>query len=378
MTQVPDYLKKIPFFNSLADEDIFIIHKTCVKKDCNAGEIIFSEGDPGDSLYIVVEGSVEIWKDYNHPEADLLSVYGPGQLFGELALIDDSPRSATVVARQDCRLLSISRHDFEIITRSNPISKSIMKSLSQIIRKRTDTFIQGLHIRNRKLQKTYERMKKSEIRFNTALKKKDYIIKNLNSQVSNHIRMVIDMMGLQASQGVAIKEYNIFQNTQNRLFVLSVAHESLIRSSDSIHMDLTFFFKKIVKNAFWTSGLKQESINHRIDTCGIFLGLEDSVPLGLILNEFMSETLKFSFSSAISGKIGIFLEHGDNNELKFIFIHNGVTLIDQSHQNGKKITGFNIIKGLTEQCLKGSFKAEYNGEEKFTVKFTPKTIGRMI
>ncbi len=369
---IPDYLKKIPFFNSLSDEDILNIHKACVKKKCTAGEIIFNEGQPGNSLYIVIEGSVEIWKDYNHPQADLLSVYGPGQLFGELALIDDSPRSATVVARQDCKLLSISRHHFEIITKSNPVSKSIMKSLSQIIRNRTDAFIRGLHIRNRKLQTTYERMKKSEARFNAALKEKDYIIKNFNHQVSNNIKMVMDMMGFQVSRIPGMEKYHSFRDSQNRFMVLSLAHESLVHSSDSIRMDLTFFFKKIVENALWTSGHERKSLSHEINTSGIFLGLEDSVPLGLILNELMSETLKLSFPSAISGKIGILLEHTGNNELKFIFIHNGVTLIDQFHQ--KEITGFKIIKAITEQCLKGSFETKISGEEKFTVRFIPKTI----
>ena len=76
------------------------------------GATIFTRGRPADKLYIILEGTVEVWKDYGEDQRDLLAAHGVGHLFGEMALIDDLPRSATVIARDAVRLLSMGREDF--------------------------------------------------------------------------------------------------------------------------------------------------------------------------------------------------------------------------------------------------------------------------
>ncbi len=89
------FLKNVKFFQALPATEIEKISTVCREKHFGAGELIFAEGDPGDLFYIILSGAVEIWKNYKKSEQDLLVVYGPGQAFGELALIDDSYRSAT-------------------------------------------------------------------------------------------------------------------------------------------------------------------------------------------------------------------------------------------------------------------------------------------
>jgi CRP-like cAMP-binding protein len=72
-----------------------------------AGETIFREGDPADMMYGICEGTVEIMAG-----GRTLETLGPGGIFGEMALVDRSPRSATVVARTDCKLVPINEGDF--------------------------------------------------------------------------------------------------------------------------------------------------------------------------------------------------------------------------------------------------------------------------
>lgn len=80
-----------------------------------AGTLIFGEGQPGDSMYVVQEGEVEIWHD-----GRLLATIHRGSIFGELAVIDGGPRSATAIARTDCRLVSIGRRQFELLVKRIP------------------------------------------------------------------------------------------------------------------------------------------------------------------------------------------------------------------------------------------------------------------
>ena len=159
MNSYQDILKKIFFFTQLSDDDIKAIQKVCREKRCLAGEILISEGSAGENFYIIIEGGVEIWKHYGTPEQDLITVYGQGQLFGEMALIDKHPRSATVVTQKPSHLLYITRDDFNrVIKTSNTISLSIMRSISDKIRESNERYIEDLKARNRLLTQTCEQL----------------------------------------------------------------------------------------------------------------------------------------------------------------------------------------------------------------------------
>jgi len=161
MTRYFRFLKEISFFNSLSDEDIQKLESISAERHFDDGAVIFHEGSVGDNFFIIIEGTVEIWKHYGEKDQDLLAVYGPGQSFGEVALIDDFHRSATVVAREDMKSLSISCENFKkIITDSGSVSLSIMKSVTAMIRLSNETFIENMRAKNRHLERAYAELKK--------------------------------------------------------------------------------------------------------------------------------------------------------------------------------------------------------------------------
>jgi CRP-like cAMP-binding protein len=97
-----------------------------------AGSVIFRQGDPGDVMYGVVSGQVEIQVD-----GRAILTRGPDDVFGELALIDQAPRTATAVAVTDCTLASIDQHRFLYLVHETPMfALQVMSSLSERIRDR--------------------------------------------------------------------------------------------------------------------------------------------------------------------------------------------------------------------------------------------------
>jgi CRP-like cAMP-binding protein len=95
-----------------------------------AGQFIFQKGDSGQTMYIVTEGEVEILDG-----SVILEVGGPGSMVGELALIDDEPRSAAVVAKTDCRLVPVDRKRFQYMTQETPFfALAVMKVLADRLR----------------------------------------------------------------------------------------------------------------------------------------------------------------------------------------------------------------------------------------------------
>lgn len=97
----------------------------------NQGQTIFREGDPGDQLYIVSEGQVDIVTD-----SQLLETVKPGGILGEMALIDDKPRSATAIARTDCVLAPVSRQHFLTLVERTPLfALQVMRVMAERLRR---------------------------------------------------------------------------------------------------------------------------------------------------------------------------------------------------------------------------------------------------
>ena len=90
------FLRTVKFFDFLSDSEIQKIEAKCREEEYAPGELIFAEGSRKDKFFIILDGKVEIWKDYRNPDGVLLAHFDAGKMFGEMALIDDLPRSATV------------------------------------------------------------------------------------------------------------------------------------------------------------------------------------------------------------------------------------------------------------------------------------------
>src|SRR5690606_13642641 len=95
-----------------------------------AGEVIFGEGDPGDVIYVVQEGEVQVIHD-----GAVLATLGPGELVGEMALIDNMPRSATVIAHTDVKLVPVDHNHFYALLQKTPVfGTTVMQLISKRLR----------------------------------------------------------------------------------------------------------------------------------------------------------------------------------------------------------------------------------------------------
>jgi len=102
-----------------------------------AGETIFSTGEPGDTMFVVVEGDVEIWVG-----PVLVEVVRRGGIFGEMALIDHAPRSADAIAESECRLIALNRERFEQLVAANAgFALQIMGVMAERLRKTNERLI---------------------------------------------------------------------------------------------------------------------------------------------------------------------------------------------------------------------------------------------
>ncbi|RCK81775.1 MAG: Methyl-accepting chemotaxis protein [Candidatus Ozemobacter sibiricus] len=130
------FLSKVSLFTSLSEKALLDLSAITVEQAVPAKTVVFKEGDPGDALYIIKSGKVNILKRTSSGTDSVLATLGKEMVIGDMAVIDDMPRSASVVTVQDTVFLVITKNDFKALLSSTPeIAFQILKMMTERLRK---------------------------------------------------------------------------------------------------------------------------------------------------------------------------------------------------------------------------------------------------
>jgi CRP/FNR family cyclic AMP-dependent transcriptional regulator len=128
-------LKTVPLFASVPEDQLRMLTAMVTRKSAPRSTTIMAGGDPTDSLYIVLSGRLKVMMSDSEGKEVILAILGPGEFFGEMGLIDDEPRSATVVTIEPCELLSIAKRDFKKYMAENfQMTEAVMRGLVRRLR----------------------------------------------------------------------------------------------------------------------------------------------------------------------------------------------------------------------------------------------------
>ncbi len=128
-------LRTVPLFAGLSDEQLRLLVGVVTRRNVARGTIVIVEGDPTDSLYIIIAGRLKVMMSDTEGKEVILAMLGPGEFFGEMGLIDDSPRSATVMAVEPCDLIVITKREFKKILADNfEMAMTVMRGLVRRLR----------------------------------------------------------------------------------------------------------------------------------------------------------------------------------------------------------------------------------------------------
>lgn len=129
-----------------------------------AGTVLCRENEYEKVFYMILEGEVEVTKSINQREARLLQTLGPGDFFGEMALIHNAPRAATVTAKTDLVALELDKDSFEsVLQRSSSIALAMVHEISNRLRENDEMAIEDLRLRARELAQAYQRLAEQEV-----------------------------------------------------------------------------------------------------------------------------------------------------------------------------------------------------------------------
>jgi CRP-like cAMP-binding protein len=138
-TEALDSLRTIPLFSSVSDEDLESIASLLIERRFPKHKTVVEEGLPGDYMYVIREGRVKVTKLSGDGREKILELLEEGSFFGEMSLLDSAPRSASVKALTDVRILALARNDFlNVLRRSPDLALAVIQELTQRLRQQDE------------------------------------------------------------------------------------------------------------------------------------------------------------------------------------------------------------------------------------------------
>src|SRR5271165_1788486 len=139
MASADDVLRETPLFEALTEEDSDALRAGIIDVRLDRGERLFTEGDAGDKLYIILIGKIKLTKAASDGRENLLSVHGPGEMFGELSLFDPIPRTSSATALTNAQLAGLAHDDLRTWLCDRPeVAMHLLQALAQRLRRIND------------------------------------------------------------------------------------------------------------------------------------------------------------------------------------------------------------------------------------------------
>jgi CRP-like cAMP-binding protein len=131
-----EVIRKAPLFTALDDAAAASLLANMVSVKISKGSVLFAEGDEGDQLYVIADGKLKLGTSSGDGRENLLSILGPGEMFGELSLFDPGPRTSTATAVTDAKLLSLGQEKLLPWLAENPkVALQLLARLAQRLRR---------------------------------------------------------------------------------------------------------------------------------------------------------------------------------------------------------------------------------------------------
>ncbi len=157
-----DRLRKVPLFDGFSDEDLKRLSENVIERQLAAGEILFHADEEGKEAFVILDGALEVLA-YANGEEIRLEVRLTGEIIGEMALIDNSPRSATVRAVRDSLVCALNLESFySVLLTDSVLAVEMLKRGTSRLRSTSQQMITGLERKNAELSRAYEELKAAQ------------------------------------------------------------------------------------------------------------------------------------------------------------------------------------------------------------------------
>jgi len=223
-------------------------------------------------------------------------------------------------------------------------------------------------------------------------------MREIHHRIKNNLQIVSSLLSLQADKFKDKDVIEAFRESENRVVSMSIIHEELHKSEDTISIDFAAYLRKLTSDLLYSYRVGNENVRLFLDVGPIFLGIDTAIPLGIIINELFSNSLKYAFPKGAEGEIRISLfrksealgpgstpdrdsgirgtgiiDSGIYPGFTLVYSDNGGCFPENIDFKNPETLGLQLVNALVDQ-LDGTIELEKEEETKFTIRFDDKGL----
>jgi len=213
--------------------------------------------------------------------------------------------------------------------------------------------------------------KKHEEELEKSLKEKNILLKEIHHRVKNNLSVISSLLNLQSSYLNNKKAKEMFEDSRNRVLTMMKIHEKLYQSEDITKVDFESYLEDTVNNLFKIYGINWDNISYNVNVKNVSLSIEKAIPCGLIINELVTNSLKYAFNEMENKKgiIEIAMHKSNSKHIELVIRDNGKGLPDNINLQESESLGLKLVDILSKHQLEGELSINGREGTEFKIRF---------
>lgn len=211
-------------------------------------------------------------------------------------------------------------------------------------------------------------IKEAEKQVKASLREKEVLLKELHHRVKNNLQIISGLLKLQSGFVEDETSAHMFKESQDRVTSMALVHEKLYQSENLASIDLNDYVNHVVTALFRSYAVDTGRVALKIRVSDVALTVDRAIPCGLIINELVSNALKYAFPEGKEGEVSITVRSGDGDEMELVVSDNGVGMSDDLDIANVHSLGLKLVRILTDQ-LGGTLEIDRSRGTKFQIRF---------
>jgi PAS domain S-box-containing protein len=208
-----------------------------------------------------------------------------------------------------------------------------------------------------------------EKQLKTSLREKEVLFRELHHRTKNNMQVISSLLNIQSAFINNEQVSKIFRETQSRIRSISLVHEKLYQSEDLSNINLYDYIKDLANTLLSGYRMDSEQISLEFDADDVLISIDTAIPCGLIINELITNSLKYAFDDNGTGNIKVLIRPTENSNIELRISDNGKGLPDRFDFNNTKTLGLKLVKKLAESQLRGTIDLIAGKGTEFMIKF---------
>ncbi len=215
-----------------------------------------------------------------------------------------------------------------------------------------------------------------EQRISQSLKEKELLLKEIHHRVKNNLQVVSSLLKLQSGYVSDTQTLDILTDSQNRVKSMALVHQKLYQSKDYSQIDFSEYLKQLSSHLLNSFRSTSDDVELRISSDNVFLSIDQAIPCGLIINELISNSLKYAFPVGRKGIINVGVDSLNNNDYHITVQDNGIGFPKDLNYKDTKSLGLQLVNTLVGQ-IDGTISMENHVGTSFKIMFSSRDLSKL-